>query len=42
MGHLLINLRFDGNKILNTTPVSGRGNTAIYVALYGSTPCGPV
>jgi hypothetical protein len=32
----------DSNKILNTTPVSGGGNTAIYVALYGSTPCGPV
>lgn len=32
----------DSNKILNTTPVSGGGNTAIYVAQYASAACGPV
>ncbi len=34
----------DGNKILNTTPVNGGGNTAIYVWKINASdpPCGPV
>jgi hypothetical protein len=34
----------DGNKVLNSTPVSGGGNTAIYVWKVNSSdpPCGPV
>ena len=38
------NVVVDGNKILNTTPVAGGGNTAIYVWKVNSSdpPCGPV
>ncbi len=33
----------NGNKVYNTNPVSGGGNTAMYVAHYGkSATCGPV
>ena len=37
------NVVVDGNKILNTTPVSGGGNTAIYVWKINASdpPCGP-
>jgi hypothetical protein len=38
------NVVVDSNKILNTTPVSGGGNTAIYVWKVNASdpPCGPV
>ncbi len=33
----------NGNLVYNTTPVSGSGNTAMYVAHYGQSPtCGPM
>lgn len=32
----------DSNKVINRTPVSGGGNTAIYVANYSKYTCGPV
>jgi large repetitive protein len=32
----------DSNQIINRTPVSGGGNTAIYVANYSKYACGPV
>ena len=38
-----VNIMVDSNKVLNTTPVSGGGNTAIYVwKVVSSDSCGPV
>ena len=38
-----VNVLVDSNKVLNTTPVSGGGNTAIYVwKTVSSDSCGPV